>query len=261
MKKLMALLLAAALVCALIPLAVSADTDPVLADGIYSAVFDTDSSMFHVNSALDGRGILTVRDGSMTIHITLESKSILQLFPGLKEDAQKEGAALLDPTVDEVVYPDGYADKAHGFDVPVPVLGEEFDLALIGKKGVWYDHKVSVSDPVPYVPEDGVYSIEVILGGGSGKSTVLTPCTLTVEDGAMTARIVWSSSKYDYMIVDDVKYEPVTLEGGSTFEIPVSILGAELPVIADTIAMSTPHEIEYTLTFSYETLQPVSEAA
>ena len=36
----------------------------------------------------------------------------------------------------------------NGFDVPVPVIDEEFDLALIGKKGVWYDHKVSVSNLV-----------------------------------------------------------------------------------------------------------------
>ena len=36
----------------------------------------------------------------------------------------------------------------YGFDVPVPALDKEFDLALIGKKGTWYDHKVSVTNPV-----------------------------------------------------------------------------------------------------------------
>ena len=30
--------------------------------------------------------------------------------------------------------------------VPVEKLDEEFDLAIIGKKGKWYDHKVSVTD-------------------------------------------------------------------------------------------------------------------
>ena len=86
----------------------------------------------------------------MTVHITLVSKSIVNLFPGLAEDAQKEGAVLLQPTVDTVDYKDGTApEEVYGFDVPVPIIGEEFDLALVGKKGTWYDHKVIVTDPVP----------------------------------------------------------------------------------------------------------------
>ena len=120
-----------------------------LPDGVYTADFTTDSSMFHVNETLDGKGTLTVKDGEMTIHITLVSKSILNLFPGLAEDAEQDGAALLEPTVDSVTYPDGLTEEVYGFDVPVPVIGEEFDLALIGKKGKWYDHRVIVSNPVP----------------------------------------------------------------------------------------------------------------
>ncbi len=120
-----------------------------LADGEYSALFTTDSSMFHVNEACEGRGTLTVRDGEMILHVSLPSKSILNLFPGLAEDAQKEGAALLQPTEDEVTYADGMTETVNGFDIPVPALDEEFDLALIGKKGKWYDHRVSVSDPIP----------------------------------------------------------------------------------------------------------------
>ena len=117
--------------------------------GEYEVDVTTDSSMFHVNEALEDKGTLTVQDGQMTIHVTLASKSILNLFCGLAEDAKKDGAALLEPTVDAVDYPDGTTDEAFGFDVPVPAIGEEFDLALIGKKGKWYDHKVMVSDPVP----------------------------------------------------------------------------------------------------------------
>ena len=121
-----------------------------LADGVYKATFKTDSSMFKVNEALKGQGTLTVENGKMTIHISLSSKSIVNLFPGLAEDAKKEGAELLQPTVDMVDYHDGTApEEVYGFDVPVLVIGEEFDLALIGKKGVWYDHKVIVTDPVP----------------------------------------------------------------------------------------------------------------
>ena len=123
--------------------------DPVLEDGTYSADFTTDSSMFHVNEAGEGRGTLTVEDGKMTIHISLTSKNIVNLYPGLAEDAQKDGAELLQPTVDTVTYSDGTTEEVNGFDVPVPALDEEFDLALIGKKEKWYDHKVSVSNPVP----------------------------------------------------------------------------------------------------------------
>ena len=120
-----------------------------LADGLYSAEFITDGSMFHVNEACEGRGTLTVQGGEMTIHITMPSKNIVNLFPGLAADAQKDGAALIEPTEDEVTYADGMTETVYGFDVPVPVLGEEFDLALVGKKGKWYDHRVIVVNPVP----------------------------------------------------------------------------------------------------------------
>lgn len=123
--------------------------ESALADGTYSASFTTDSSMFHVNEANSGRGILTVRDGQMTIHISLPSKSILKLFCGSAEDAAKEGASLLMPTVDTVTYSDGISEDVHGFDIPVPAIDAEFPVALIGTKGNWYDHSVTVSDPQP----------------------------------------------------------------------------------------------------------------
>ncbi len=118
-----------------------------LEDGIYSAVFDTDSGMFHVNEACEDRGILTVKDGKMTIHVSLAGKGIVNLFVGLAEDVKKEGAEILEPTEDEVTYKDGYKETVYGFDIPVPVLEEEFDCALIGKKDKWYNHKVCVKDP------------------------------------------------------------------------------------------------------------------
>ena len=111
------------------------------------------------------------------------------------------------------------------------------------------------------VPADGVYQISVALAGGSGKASVASPAKLTVKDGRMSAVIVWSSSSYDYMIVGDEKYLPLTLDGGSVFEIPVAALGAELPVLADTVAMSEPHEIAYTLTFDAATLKEADGSA
>ena len=124
------------------------DEKAALEDGTYTAEFKTDSSMFHVNEAMDGKGTLTVEDGKMTIHISLVSKNIVNLFEGTAEDAQKDGAELLQPTTDTINYSDGTSDEVYGFDVPVPALDKEFDLALIGKKGTWYDHKVSVTNPV-----------------------------------------------------------------------------------------------------------------
>ena len=234
-----------------------------LEDGVYIADFNTDSSMFHVNEACDGKGTLTVKDGEMTIHVSLTSKKILNLYYGLAADAVKEGAELLDPTTDSVTYSDGMTEEVYGFDIPVPALDEEFDVALIGTKGTWYDHKVSVSNPEPKEDdaksavdlEDGTYTAEVTLEGGSGRATIESPATITVKDGVATASIVWSSPNYDYMIVDGEKLLPVNTEGNSVFEIPVASFDTALDVIADTVAMSKPHEIEYTLAFDSSTIK------
>ena len=235
-----------------------------LPDGVYAAEFSTDSSMFHVSEACDGKGTLTVKDGVMTIHISLGSKKILNLYPGLAEDAAKDGAVLLEPTTDTVTYSDGMTEEVYGFDVPVPVIGEEFDLALIGTKGKWYDHKVMVSDPVAEsaadtfdlsAVEDGSYTIELTMEGGSGRASIQSPAQLAIADGAATATLEWSSPNYDYMLVNGEKYLPVNTEGNSVFEVPVEALDAPLTMIGDTVAMSTPHEVEYTVTFHSDTLQ------
>jgi len=234
-------------------------TAPALADGVYLADFNTDSTMFHVNEVCEGKGTLTVKDGKMTIHVSLASTSILNLYPGLAEDAQKDGAELLQPSKDELTYPDGLKETVNGFDIPVPALDQEFDVALIGKKGKWYDHKVSVSNPVPQGQEalaDGEYTVEAVLSGGTGRAKLLNPTALTVSEGKITATIVWSSSNYDYMIVNGDQYLPITTEGGSTFQIPVESLGVEIPVTADTVAMGTPHEIAYTILLQTDTVSP-----
>ena len=234
----------------------AASSARTLEDGTYTAEFDTDSSMFHVNEARDGKGTLTVEDGQMTLHISLQSKKIVNLYVGMAADAPDHGADWLQPTTDTVTYSDGTSEEVYGFDVPVEALDTDFQLAILGTKGKWYDHTVSVRNveaqaaEAVETPADGSYTCEVTLEGGSGRATVDSPAALTVADGKMTATIVWSSPNYDYMIVDGEKYLPTNTEGNSTFEIPVSALGVPLSVVADTVAMSTPHEIEYTLTFS-----------
>ena len=234
----------------------AASSARTLEDGTYTAEFDTDSSMFHVNEARDGKGTLTVEDGQMTLHISLQSKKIVNLYVGMAADAPDHEADWLQPTTDTVTYSDGTSEEVYGFDVPVEELDTDFQLAILGTKGKWYDHTVSVRNveaqaaEAVETPADGSYTCEVTLEGGSGRATVDSPAALTVADGKMTATIVWSSPNYDYMIVDGEKYLPTNTEGNSTFEIPVSALGVPLSVVADTVAMSTPHEIEYTLTFS-----------
>ncbi len=142
----MLFLLAVLFLCAA---AAQAEPAESLPEGVYTAVFRTDSSMFRVNEALHNQGTLTVKDGEMTIHISLNSKKIVSLFPGMAEEAKKDGASLLMPTEDQVTYEDGYTETVYGFDVPVPFLEQEFDLAILGTKGKWYDHRVSVSQPMP----------------------------------------------------------------------------------------------------------------
>ena len=98
---------------------------------------------------------------------------------------------------------------------------------------------------------DGTYQADVTLTGGSGRATVDSPAALTVEDGKIYATIVWSSPYYDYMIVaDETYYNEAKVGENSTFTIPLEKLPCEISVTADTTAMSVPHEIEYTLSFT-----------
>ena len=225
--------------------AASEPAEAALPDGVYTAEFDTDSGMFHANEACNGMG----------------TKKIVNLYVGMAADAEANKADWLLPTTDTVTYSDGTSEEVYGYDIPVAAVDEDFQLALLGTKGKWYDHTVSIRNAQPKAeeaaetPADGEYSVNVTLEGGSGRATVESPAALTVADGKMTAVILWSSPNYDYMIVDGEKYLPTNTEGNSTFEIPVSALDTPLAVTADTVAMSTPHEIEYTLTFDSASLK------
>lgn len=222
-----------------------------LEDGAYMVDFDTDSSMFHVNEVMNGKAVLTVKDGEGIVHLVMPSKNVLNLYKGLIADVEENEADWISPTVETVTYEDGMEEEVFAFDVLVDVIGEEFDLALIGKKAVWYDHKVSVSNPEALL--EG--SIEVSLEGGTGKVKLISPTIFkTVEDGYLVT-FEWSSKNYDYMIVDGVKYFPVEVNEHSVFEIPVKDINEPLNVIADTVAMSTPHEIEYVITFAVDSMK------
>lgn len=235
-----------------------------LSDGKYMVKFDTDSTMFHVNEAMSGKAVLTVENGEGIVHLVMPSKNVLNLYSGLAADAENNKDAWIEPVTEEVTYEDGMTEEVFAFDVVVPVIDEEFDIALIGKKNVWYDHKVSISEPEIIEEDENIQdktssedalseqigeTINVSLEGGTGKVLLITPTAIKQDNNGYIVTLEWSSKNYDYMIVDGVKYLPVEVNEHSIFEIPVSKIDKPLEVIADTVAMSKPHEIEYTITF------------
>lgn len=239
----------------------------VLEDGVYMVDFDTDSSMFHVNEIYEGKAKLTVENRQAKLYLVMPSKNVLNLYPGMAKDAGKKGAEIIAPATVSVTYADGYEDEVYAFEVPVTVYDETFDLALIGKKAVWYDHKVKISNAKPWFEpgnreettegtlKEGTYQVNVSLEGGTGKVHLESPTKVEKTEKGYVVTLIWSSKNYDYMLVDDIKYLPIDNTEHSVFEIPVSDISKPLNVIADTVAMSTPHEIEYTITFDCESVK------
>ena len=235
----------------------STSTEPVSAsdlnDGTYTIKVDSSSSMFNVTDCQ-----LTVADGKMTAVMTMGGTGYQYLFMGKGADAEESGYIPFEET----------SDGANTFTVPVESLNTEIDCSAFSKKKEeWYDRTlVFRADSLPAEAfknapssassdiEDGEYTVEVTLEGGSGKSSVESPAKLTVENGKAFAEIVWNSPNYDYMIVDGEKVLPFNTDGNSSFKIPVSEFDSKIDVKADTTAMSEPHEIEYTLYFNSESI-------
>lgn len=241
-----------------------------LAEGIYDIEVESDSSMFKIEKAT-----LTVSEDEMTAVITLGGTGYGKLFVGSAEEA----AAAEDT---EWILFEEDANGAYTYTLPVEALDQPIAYAAFSnKKEEWYDRQLTFLSASAKEPsgetidttettqteaetetakaEVGTYSIEVTLEGGSGKTTVVSPAVLTVTEDGMTATIEWSSPNYDYMLVDGEKYLPVNTEGNSVFEIPVAKLDTALEVIGDTVAMSKPKEIEYTLTFHSNTMKASEE--
>lgn len=220
--------------------------------GEYDIKVDSSSSMFKITACK-----LVVADGKMTAKMTMSGSGYEYLYMGTEEEAGKavESDRIAAETADDVV----------SFTVPVEALDKEIDCAAFSRrKEQWYGRKlVFRADSLPkeafsedmFVTvdslslEDGEYRVDVKLEGGSGKASVQSPAKLTIKDGKAFAEIVWSSNKYDYMVVGGDKIMPVSTDEFSVFEIPVEGFDYKMKISADTTAMSTPHEIEYTLFF------------
>lgn len=237
--------------------------DPVKADtienGVYTVTVDSSSSMFKITDCR-----LAVSDDSMSAVLTMSGQGYLYLYMGTGKEAVKADESSYIPYEET-------ADGAYTFTVPVDALDEAIPCAAYSKrKEQWYDRTLifradslppealtgsTFTDPSDLNLADGTYTAEVTLSGGSGKASVSSPALLTVTDGNVTAEIIWSSSNYDFMEIDGVRYDPVNEEGNSTFVIPVTGFDYKMPVSADTTAMSTPHLIDYTLIFDSASIE------
>ena len=230
-----------------------------LAEGEYPVAFKCSSSMFRIDGAL-----LKVHDGHMEVTLLMGSKSFLYVYPGSAEEAAST-------TEDAWTAPVVLENGAMTFTIPVEALDAAVPCAAYSKnKELWYDRSLlfrADSLPVSAFREgffttaeslglaDGQYMASVTLAGGSGRASVQSPAPLTVENGVCTAVIGWGSKNYDYMKVEGEKYLPIPNEDNAAFRIPVLYFDRPMPVIADTVAMSEPHEISYTLCFDSASLE------
>lgn len=232
-------------------------------DGTYHVTVKSSSKMFDITACE-----LTVEGGKMTAVMHMGGTGYLYVYMGTGEQAAAASESDYIPFTEE-------ADGTHSFTVPVDALDEGIDCAAFSKKKEkWYDRTIlfradslpmdALADGVVTTPADlgladGTYTADVALAGGSGRASVESPAQLTVKDGNVTAKIVWSSKNYDYMKVGDTKYDAVIENEHSTFEIPVSCFDWAMAVKADTTAMSEAHEIDYALTFDAASVAPLSK--
>lgn len=224
-----------------------------LKDGTYEVEMKSSSSMFKVD-----RCELRVENGTMQAVLYMTSQSYLYLYAGTAEEAAAANEEDYIPREDA-------GDGMGNYTLPVEALDTGISCAAFSKKrGKWYDRTLLFrADSLPQDAfleargtsaadlklEDGEYTVDVTLAGGSGRASVESPAKLTVSGGAFTVTIAWSSSNYDYMVVDGVQYDPVNTEGNSVFELPLTAFDTPVAVQADTTSMSQPYLIDYTLTF------------
>lgn len=137
----------------------------------------------------------------------------------------------------------------YGCSGSASISGQQTETEITAEDGSLAEDGSAAAGEAALGPEDGTYQMEVELLEGSGRASVTSPAKVEIKDGKAVATLEWSSPNYDYMVVDGEKYLPVNTEGNSVFQIPVEAFDQDIAVIADTVAMSTPHEIEYTLNF------------
>lgn len=227
--------------------------------GNYYITVDSSSSMFKIADC-----VLHADGESLTADIIIDSKSYDALFMGTEDEAAAADQSQL------ITYTENESGQSV-FTVPVEALDKEIQCAaLSAKKQEWYDRTlVFRADSLPDTAfkearyataeslglEDGEYTVQVELEGGSGKASIESPAKIIVEGGRAVAQIIWSSDKYDLMVAGYLEYSPEIKDGHSVFEIPVTGFDYKMPVQAETTAMSEPHMIDYTLYFDSSTIE------
>ena len=223
-----------------------------IVDGTYSIKVDSSSSMFNITECT-----LHAQEGKLTAVMTMSGDGYTKLFLGSGEEAASADEGFIDAQVTD--------EGVCQFTIPVEGLNMEIDCSAFSRrKEKWYQRVlVFRADSLPQeawkegtlqTPEslglaDGDYTVEVQLGGGSGRASIQSPAALQIDEGKAWATIVWSSANYDYMRVGGEIYRWSGQGEYSSFTIPVEYFDRSIQVTADTIAMSQPYEIEYTLTF------------
>ncbi len=256
-------------------------------DGVYEIEAGSDSAFFRIKNAT-----LYVDGDEMTARFVIPSKSYLRVYPGTGAEAliadesewieaETEGGYTVFTIPVEALNRKteccAYSKKRkrwydrrltfYSSSLPEGAVAETLTVfpeteaeQSIGFSPESLDITSSIpAEPVVINLDDGEYSIEAAMTGGSGRASVSSPTYLTVRDGRAYARLIWSSPYYDYMIVGGVTYYNETSEGGlSEFEIPIPMLDRPFPVIADTTAMGEPVAIRYELTFYADSVGPKS---
>lgn len=210
-------------------------------NGTYSIEVDSDTSMFRIVDCQ-----LTVTDSDMMAVMTLSGQGYQALYMGTAAQALADESGQIDFTL---------KDGRHAFSVNVAALNIDIGCAVCGtKSGNWFDHTIMFKSA--NIPDDAfvVCKVDVAMTGGSGRTSIQSPSNLTHKNGTDYAQIVWGSPNYTYMLVDDVKYLPVNTAGDSVFVIPIT-LDTDMNIIACTVAMSEPKEIEYTLHFDSSSIR------
>lgn len=228
-------------------------TGKMLMDGMYSIDVLSSSSMFKIEECL-----LMVEDGTMTARMTMGGTGYLYLYMGTGQQAAQEKEESFLPFEEDAL-------GRHTFTLPVSALDQAVECAAYSKrKEKWYDRTLVFSSgqlPDEAFQEgvlhtisslglaDGSYEIEVTLGSEKGQAKVDSPAVLTVKDHEASATVVFSSGKYDYLLIGGEKVEAEEGKEKPTFEIPVTTLDRKIPIIADSTVMIPATEIAYTLTF------------
>lgn len=130
----------------------------------------------------------------------------------------------------------------------VSVFGFTFNFGLAAGQGEGCGAFGASEAYADEIQQDGYYQAVVDCQGGSGRGGV-REALVQVSGGQMTKVLLYmSSGNYDYAVLNGVRADYQLVDGKSVFEFDFP--GYEFDLTADTVAMSEPHEVDYSLSLS-----------